>query len=231
MKPFSLILLATGLLFPVTGLIAQSEETASFRLMAVVGSFSDLKFDSADGVITPVIGQRPGTLYPRPLAGTLALFRELPAPAESPPGSPPVRVPVANIPIPATRRSLVLLASTPGGGVVYHVIDDDPSRHPAGTLKVWNLSQFPLAQALNREMIQVPPGQSGSIAVSEREDLIQVAVFKDDKWKTAYRREMKLSPYYRYYALVFDYIKDPETPPDPLPPPASVRFFYERSQP
>jgi hypothetical protein len=209
--------------------VTHAAESGSFRILSVVGQYTDIKFEVNNTTYNPSISPRLADKYPLPSGGTLELFKEVPNPEES---GEMIRIPVLSIPIPATiQQAIIVLAPTPDGGIVHKVLDDNPAEHPAGTLKVWNLSHYALAQAVNREVIQVAIGDSGSMEIVGGGNLIHIAVRKNGKWETAFRRERKLFAYNRYYALVFDYMEAPGAESDPLPPPALVLYFSEKVKP
>lgn len=60
-----------------------------------------------------------------------------------------------------SRRITILLAPGPGRSLIPHIFDDDPNRHPAGMVRVHNLSPHPiLLQTASGKPSELAPGKN-----------------------------------------------------------------------
>ena len=237
-RKHSLCLILT--LLSVLPLSAQEPSPASapvrtFRILTVVGAITDLKYDLRPGRPgTPVvISAVPFAAYPIPGDNHLVLYREVPPPPAAPPGTPPTKVPVAEAQVSSnTPRVLVAIIPAASNHVTTVVVEDDPAKHPAGQLRVINLSALNAVVALDRRQYPLASGGSEQVAWGKGGVLVQVAAKKDGEWKIAFRKERLARAHARGYGVIFDYIPDPAMNEDPKsPPPATVHFFSENVPP
>ena len=223
-----LVLVATCL-----GLRAAPEAPArTFRIFTVIHVITDLKYDAAPGKSTPlVISQVPFASLPIPRDNHVVLYKEIPPPADSPPGTPPVKVVMADALVPADApRVLIAVIPDDSGRFSTRVIPDDPAQHPVGQLRFINLSKFHAALGLNREQYRLGPAEFALLGwPKDGGILVQVAANKNGEWESVLRRERRARKSARSYCIVFDYAPNPEELlPDPMnPPPVTVRFFFE----
>lgn len=232
----SLPLLALiGVSFPCLRAAPPAGVERSFRLISQVGSRLDLKYE-VSRTLPPVsisLSQAVSRAYPAPAGGRLELFREIPPPPDSPPGTKAVRQIILSTRLPddALRCLLVTLptGSKPGDPLTARVLPDGPDRHPAGTMLVVNLSRFQTAVKLGDDTQQFAVGEArllplaqGKLRVS-----VQAAVQKDGQWQPAARTARRIVEGVRGFLFISDYLPDPDYPADPEPSPALVRIFTE----
>ena len=202
----------------------------TFRIVAVVGTFADLKFDDAGATRQPRIGRFPSSTLPIPASNQLVLYREIPAPADAPPGTPAtIKEPAARVTFPADlRRALVFIAPANGKGFAAHVVDDNPDLSPSDTIRVLNFCRNPAAIRLNQDSRQLAPGENTVVPVPDGGALVQLGVQAGTAWEFAFRRELKFRHGFRHHMFIFEYMNDPDVE-DPVspPPPAIVRLFHD----
>jgi hypothetical protein len=215
---------------------AQPEPPArTFRIFSVGGTFDDLRFDPAPGrnALKLLVAPSPSEPYPVPVSGKLALYRELPVPADAPPGTKPKQEEAARIDIPAEwNRSLIIIAAAADRRFTAKIINDDFEKHPAGVLRAVNFSSFQAGLRLNQDTHLIAVGDEALLPFSSGAVLVQVAVGKEGKWELILSRERATAPRRHSYLFIFD-----NTPPPPgagggtAPPvssrPAFVNYFTE----
>ncbi|HEY9247964.1 MAG TPA: hypothetical protein VIO38_02485 [Rariglobus sp.] len=227
-------LLSLLLLLPCGFIQAQTAPGPSartFRIFSIVGSFTDFKYEPKRGAepIRLGIGPLPTRAYTVPTGSDLVIYKEVPPPPGSPPGTKPGQSIVARVDLPASLpRSLVIVAPLADGTFATRVIDDDPARHPAGTLRLVNLSSFPAAVALDRDTHPVDVGASSVVDYGSGGKLVQLAVEKQGAWTISYSEEHMSRPELHAYGFIFNYAPAPDLQPDPQAAPAIFRLFMDR---
>ncbi len=228
MKPFLCVALALAFAF-VARLDAQTATARSFRVVTTVGAISDLKFDRGPRDTVSLL-IRSTLSDPILLSGarTVELYREIPPPPGSPPDAQPTRQTVVTLVFPESmRRAIAVVAPTSPTTYGAMVFDDDHDTHPAGTLKVFNLSAMNAALKVGREVRSIPAGQTALAPYPPGKTLIQLAVQRGDSWPIAMDKGRISRPNLRAYLFVFNYRHDPSLHDEGPPPPALVRFHTE----
>ncbi|MFA6960505.1 MAG: hypothetical protein WC205_07140 [Opitutaceae bacterium] len=226
-----ILLLPCGLLHAQTSPAPTAPAARTFRIFSIVGSFIDYKYELKRGAepIRLSIGPLPTRAYVAPAGADLIIYREVPPPPDSPPGTKPTRSIIARVELPAAQpRSLVIVAPLADGTFATRVLDDDPAQHPAGTLRLVNLSTFPAAVALDRSTHPVDSGASSVVAYGAGGKLVQLAVQKQGAWTVSYSEEHMSRPELHAYGFIFNYAPAPDLQPDPQAAPAIFRLFMDR---
>jgi hypothetical protein len=116
---------------------------------------------------------RTGTAMVKPVPKELAARRE----------KEPTLVSLVALPA-NTRRATVLLAPAAEGTYQGYVIDDDPSKLPAGKLRVHNLSPDVIAMRFNnRDQKELAPRESFLVDATNGHAIYQLAYRSGDGWK------------------------------------------------
>lgn len=206
--------------------------SATFRILSVVGSYTDLSFDSRPGrdATAIAISRAPSPPYLRPSGDKLVLYRMLAVPAGAAPDAKPVKEIAAEIPLPAGELPLlIVVAPIPDGKLAAKVLTDDPAKHPAGMLRLINFSTLPAMIAINDARYEANPAESKFIPQGTGGTLLQVAVQQAGRWDLAFRKERLFRPELRSYGFIFNYSPDPELGAEPTPPPAIFRLINEKA--
>lgn len=222
-----LLLLPCGFIQAQT---ASAPPARTFRIFSIVGSFTDFKYEPKRGAepIRLGIGPLPTRAYTAPVGSDLIIYRETPPPPEAPPGTKPTRSIVAQVDLPASLpRSLIIVAPLADGTFATRVIDDDPAQHPAGTLRLVNLSAFPASVALDRDAHPIEAGASSIVAYGSGGKLVQLAVQQKGAWTISYSEEHMSRPELHAYGFIFNYAPAPDLKPDPQAAPAIFRLFMD----
>lgn len=92
---------------------------------------------------------------------------------------------VALVPLPGScRRATVLLAPAEEGTYLAYVIDDDPSKLPAGHLRIHNLSTFPVAMRCNgKEPKEIKTRETMLVAAPDQQCIYEIACKDTDEWR------------------------------------------------
>ncbi|MDF3058518.1 MAG: hypothetical protein K0R17_2733 [Rariglobus sp.] len=216
-----------------TGPVAPAvDESTTFRIMTTVGSATDLRFDPRPGTepVPLMITRSPSKRYSRPPGDKLVLYRLLPVPPDAPAGTKPVKDIAAEIPLPAEQVALIIVvAPLPNEKLAAKVLTDDSKKHPAGALRIINLSDMPAMVALNETRHEAAPASSMIVPQGTGGILVQVAVANTGGWSLAFRKERLARPELHSYGFIFNYAPDPELGLDPTPPPAIVRIISEKA--
>jgi|GEM_PF-802261 len=242
--PFSrvhLLFLAMGW---VAGLIPQGlsaqtsleEVPPTFRIVSSVGSFDGLKYEPflEEGPVSISLRMGISRKYPLPEKRNLILFREIPPPADSPPGTPPTRQIVLNLDIPAAGTHFLIVtrprADDFSSGLLEGVVlKDDSLEHGPREMLVMNLSDFEIGLLIDQEKYLLPPGDSRFTPLPESSSsvVIRVAANSGTEWKLIYQGEKRLSPYHRGYLVLSNFLQQPGEYLDPDPPPVRTQSFFE----
>lgn len=126
-----------------------------------------------ESVPLPLPKPKPGATPQTPIGKELAKRRE-----EDP-------TLVALVPLPTnTRRATVLLAPAAGDTYQGYVIDDDPSKLPAGKLRVHNLAPMPIAMQFNGgQRKEMKRGDTFVVNPSNGAATYRLAYRLGDQWK------------------------------------------------
>ncbi len=212
----------------------------NFRLLSMVGSYGGVKYEATSKKVVPVvIAQTPSSYYPAPTNLSLAMYRELTPPPDSPPNTPPTRKAAVTIKLPAisdptnpTPAWLVITLPEPANSATLLravAIPEDFTTHMAGTLRLINLSEKRAAFSISGVVHEVAAGASQIISVPAGKKFIQVqaAIDMGGRWAHAWKEEFRVNAQLRGYLIMSNYMDDPEYSPIPQPPPAMVRAFFE----
>jgi len=161
-------------------------------------------------------------------AGKLVLYNEIPAPPDAKPGTLPIKQILASLVLaPDQSRFLVVLVPDLAGKISFTVVPDAVEKHPAGTLRILNFSDYPAAVAINTQQYTVPLGSNDVIIpFASGGTLIQSAIQKSGKWIPTYRRERIARPRLHSYGFVFNFISEVDAK-DTLPPPTTFTLIGE----
>ena len=106
-----------------------------------------------------------------PASGPLRLFTQ----AKDPATGQPVLKPALETPLPAGNApALLAFYHGPDGAVAWRLIEDDPSRHLAGTVRLLNLSGQEVACKLDGQIFQLQPSDSRVQPVADPSAFIYV---------------------------------------------------------
>lgn len=210
------------------------DDSHSFRLITVAGSYRDLYYTVSPGATpTPVIlNQVLSCAYPRPTSATLELFRQLPPPPDSPPGTPPVRQTVITASLPSGMIAPIVIVPVPDPHTAAArpaaVVADDPKTHQPATLRIFNYSNSRIGVAAGAIHYTIEPNAEKIIPISEADGrvMFQVAAEKNGRWVGVLKNEHRLSSALRGYLMVFDYVRDPDFPPELTPPPLLANLMF-----
>lgn len=94
-----------------------------------------------------------------------------------------------------TRRATILLAPAAEGTYQGYVIDDDPSKLPAGKLRVHNLSPHAIAMRFNNGVQkELAPRETFLADAANGHAIYQLAYRSDDAWKVQENNIIPVSP-------------------------------------
>lgn len=182
-----------------------------FRLLNSAGVLSDLKFDiNKQPVAVFANSSNLSPPYRCPPTKTLTLYREIPPPAGAPPGSKATKEIVADIAIPAEfHRAIVALVPAVAGSALKlegRVFDDEPSLHPAGTLRLVNLSSMLAAVQLGGKTEMAPAGGSLIVPYEPVNNVarVMVAAKWGNGWTALMNQERLVEPITRIFSVVVD---------------------------
>ncbi len=83
-----------------------------------------------------------------------------------------------------SRRVTILLAPGPQRSLIPHVIDDDPSRHPLGKIRIHNLSKYPISLRTNSKNYQeLLPAKNFIASAPDGILAYELAYQIEGKWK------------------------------------------------
>ncbi|MFH1497332.1 MAG: hypothetical protein ABII82_05845 [Verrucomicrobiota bacterium] len=207
------LLVLFSLCLALTGFAQPDAPERTFRIFSVGGTFDDLRFDPAPGrnALKLLVAPSPSESHPAPASGKLVLYRELPMPADAPPGAKPKQEEAVRVDIPSGwNRSLIIIAAAPERRFTAKVINDDFEKHPAGVLRALNFSSFQAGLRLNQDTHLIDMGDEALLPFSSGAVLVQVAVGKEGKWELILSRERATAPRRHSYLFIFD-----NTPPPP----------------
>lgn len=213
-----------------TSLAAAEPPPRVFRVVTTVGSIGELMFDrTSRDTVRLNIRSRLSRPIEIPSSGALDLYRELPPPPDSPAGTKPTKETVATLSFPASLTKAIVVIAQNGNGSGYRavVFSDDIRDHPAGTLRVFNLSRMNSAVKINQSVGTIEAGNTKIMPYPPGPADIQLAVQRGAGWNVAFDKGRISHPNLRAHVFVFDYQKDPEIDDLGPPPPALVRFFTE----
>lgn len=208
----------------------------TFRLISVDQVYDDLYYSHHGEAVrlfaTPSAVSKP---LAAPTEKTLKLFRQTPAPADAPAGTPPVRTVVAEIPYPAdVSEALVVLAAAPVNAplpVVGIALADMPKLHTTGTARLINLSSLQAALGLNNDIANAAPLATQSV-VPFTPGVTQVKLAVQGKnggaWAPVVSSERNLIEGLRIYVVLVDAPAQYEAAP---PARAIVIYEYHRPPP
>lgn len=209
----------------------------TFRIISACGSYTGLMYDMKVGgkkITVPVtLNQSLSVPLPRPPNSTLELYRVAPPPPGSPPGATFSRAIMAKVDLSSYQSDFIIVTfpSSEARNAPLHarIVPAASDSHVAGTLRLVNFSNAPAGVAIGETQHILQPGDSGLISCGAGRALLQVAVKKQDGWVSAFRGERRMAAQLRGYVFVFNYMVDPDYGADALPPPATVKTFFEAS--
>ncbi len=94
----------------------------------------------------------------------------------------PDLVALAQLPGRSCKHATILLAPAAAGTFIAYVIDDDPSKLPAGKLRVHNLSPYDVAIACNGETKELKTRGSHVFNAVDETIIYELAYKQDDQW-------------------------------------------------
>lgn len=161
-------------------------------------------------------------------ADKLVLYNEIPPPPDAKPGTLPRKQILATLSLASDQmRFLVVLVPDLAGKISFTAVPDAVDKHPAGTLRILNFSDYPAAVAINTQQYMVPLGSNDVIIpFASGGTLIQSAIQKSGKWIPTYRRERIARPRLHSYGFVFNFISEVDAK-DTLPPPTTFTLIGE----
>ena len=96
----------------------------------------------------------------------------------------PTLVALAALPPSGCRRATVLLAPAGDDTFNTHVIDDDPSKLPAGQMRIHNLSPIPILMRCNgREKKELTPREAFLVSAQNEQIIYELAYKHGSDWK------------------------------------------------
>lgn len=103
---------------------------------------------------------------------------------------------VALVELPADSRQITLLLAPGAKGTFFgHVMDDDPTRFPAGRLRVHNLSSYELSLQIGEdENKNLKPQEVFAVETNGKFVTYRLAYFFEDKWKMQASNVLPLHP-------------------------------------
>jgi hypothetical protein len=173
------------------------------EIPAAVAKQLDMEWESrrrrmiADGLDDP--GSRPQSAMPPEDAENPEEIPEILAQAriESPDLAAVVKLP-AN-----SKRVTILLAPGPQRSLIPRFFDDDPSRHPAGTVRLHNLSAHPISMRTPAGLsAELAPGKSLNAAARGGKFTYELSYQKDGKWKVQENNLVTVRPTERLHMIV-----------------------------
>ena len=201
-----------------------------FRVITTVKSIRDLKCDLDNRKACALdIRSTLSQPLPMPASGPLVIYREIAPPPGSPPGTKPVRKTVATLTFPSQlTQAIVVIIAKPDQTYQTRVFADDAKTHPAGSLRVFNLSGMQAALSLGEKVYDIASGRTALAPYRPGPVLVQVAAQKGAAWKIAFRKGRIARDGLRVHLFIFDYEPDPALDDRP-PPPVLVRFYTENA--
>jgi hypothetical protein len=213
--------------------VVQAETTSqrTFRVMSVVGTYSDLKYEREPGKVAPIFFNKTlSTPLSLPTSNQLIVFREIPPPANAKPDTPPHREIVMQVTFPNDQDRFILIVSpTESNSLKGFIIKDDSASHPPGHVRVLNLSSYSAAFGLNSTTHALAPSQENTTPYPLKNNYLQIAIAPPNtqSWEIIYQRERICHPGMRLYIFMFNFMDDPLEPTLETPA-AIVRVFSER---
>ena len=194
----------------------------TFRIVSVVGDYGELHYRVSAKEPDRVINSNralSGSL-PMPTGSQLEIYRLIPPPPDSPPGTPPTKQVAikANLNPSIPESIVVVLPITPEDpGTLFNTLGIvAPPEFRAGTCLIANFTSYPQAAVLLKDKVHtLDAGKTDLFAFTEGHILVRVAVPKGDGWAIASDDAWRLPTDYRGYILIFPYVKDPDSPPLP----------------
>ncbi len=240
MKTLVLVLfVCLSALLPLAAQTGQPPATLppTFRIISASGSYTGLLYDSSVGgkkTAVPIdINQALSAPLARPAGKELEIYRLVPPPPDAPPGTKPTRQVVVTVPMPANPADCIVVtfptSTNKMDPLIARVVPPAPDSHQAGTVRVVNFSNFEAAVGMDERSTSFSSGSVDVMKAGTGRVLFQVAVNKGQGWAKAFRGERRISPQLRGYVFVFNYMVDPDYGPDSMPPPATVKTFFEVS--
>ena len=228
---FSTLLLAGMLAWPLSAQPSSGGPLIPARTFRVIcgGNWQapSIKYDLNSRPVTLEVERALSQPYVCP-SGNLVLYNEIPPPPDATPGTPPRKQVLATLPMASEQtRFLVVLTPDQTGKISFKIVSDDVEKHPAGTLRILNFSDFAAAVALNSDQYTVPQDSSNVVMpFASGGTLIQSAIQKDGKWIPTYRRERIARPRLHSYGFVFNFISEIGAQ-DVGPPPTAFMLIGE----
>lgn len=199
----------------------------TFRIMSYVGSYEELFYQTsaAKSSIRPItISRTFSPPLPAPTGTTLEVFRWIPPPPNSPPGTQPTRQVALTATLdPNAPESLVIgRPLTPENKKTNFQAQAIPlgDDYHAGTCLLANLSGFPSAAISLRDSVHtLKDGATELAAFGKGHTLIKVAVTVQHGggWALAGDDAWRLNAMYRGYIIVLPYMDDPDYPRPSIP--------------
>ena len=234
MKRF--LLLASLLITTCASLNAQpTAKPATFTLLSAVGTYVGLKYElSPKNLQTVTLNQSTSGPYTQPKGGNLTLFREIPAPKDAPPNTPPTRDIILSTTLPADSPNCMVIclrpAANPTAKLTAYILKNSPT-HVAGTLRIVNLSSFPSAVSVNKDKYMLAVGETQTVPAGPSTEpvFIYVTLNKNGRWTPPIGSDYRIAKELRGTMLIFDYIQDPDYEVISFPPPLVTKTFFSIS--
>ena len=174
---------------------AEPAATRTFRILSLVGSRLDLNYEPSRNqpTVSISLSQAVSSAYAAPADGRLEFFRELPPPPDAPPGTKPTRqvLLATRFPADASRCLIALQPAGPGRSdpLIARVLPDDAGQHPAGTMRIINLSHFQTAVKLGDDTYVFAPDENrlAPLAKGKLRVSVQTAVQTGGSWQSVAR--------------------------------------------
>jgi len=187
---------------------------ATFRLIAINSSLSDVFYEPAPGKdpVPLTVRKSPTKDYPRPTAPTLEIFRLIPPPPDAPKGTKPTRQIVATAKLGTNESSLVILSQSGADSFASLVVPDDAKTHPAGTLRVVNLSKRPVGVALDDTVTELASKSSKLLKIGAGQKIFKLRFAHNGAgaWDGFWDQSILFYPEVRTFAFIHDIPGVPE---------------------
>ena len=195
-------------LFAVTTARA-APPAATFRLIAINCSLSEAFYEPASSKepVPLTVRKSPTQDYTRPTTPVLEIFRLIPPPPHSPPDTKPTKQIIARAKLPDTdSSSLVVL--TPAGKDTFAtlVVPDDAKTHPAGILRVVNLSKCRVGVALDDTITELDAKTSKLLPITPGKQVFKLRFAHNGTgaWDGFWDQSMLFTPEVRSFAFIYD---------------------------
>ncbi len=183
-------------------------DAATFRLIAVNCSLSDVFYEPSSGgkAVPLTIRKSPTKDYPNPTTPSLEIFRLIPPPPNSPPGTKPTKEIVASAKLGENESSLVILTQSGGDSFASFVVPDDAQTHPIGTLRVVNLSKHRIAVALDEDIVDLGGRTSKLMPIGTGKKVFKLRLAHNGAgdWDVFKNQSILFYPEVRSFAFIYD---------------------------